>query len=99
MPRKTNCLMRRARISSGGVRSRSFFFGTAREDRFGTRDVYYGVAGCPTHCRGGRIGCDDLSPLRRRHACRYVTSVLPAPPAHGANQSPPLMPAEPENTE
>src|SRR5256886_2172870 len=36
--------MRRARISSGGVRSRSSFFTTERGGCFGTRDVYYGVA-------------------------------------------------------
>ena len=43
--------MRRARISSGGVRSRSSFFATGRGGCFDTRNVYYGVAGYATRCR------------------------------------------------
>ena len=34
--------------------------------------------------------------LRRRHACHYS---LRFSEAHVANQSPPLMPAQPQNTE
>jgi hypothetical protein len=39
--------------------------------------------------------------LRRRYACRYRISspALRISEAHVANQSPPLMPAQPQNTE
>src|SRR5438094_5856180 len=47
-PRKVNRRIRRARISSGGIRSRSFLFATGRDGRLATRDVYYGVAAYAT---------------------------------------------------
>ena len=50
--------MRLARISSGGVRSRSAFFGTARDNRLGTRDFYNGVVACAMRCAGSSIGCN-----------------------------------------
>ena len=58
-PRKTNRRIRPARISSGGLRSRSSLFatgpafaelrrGNGRDGCFDTRDVYYGVAAYAT---------------------------------------------------
>ena len=61
--------MRRARISSGGVRSSSLFLATGRDGCVATRDVYYGVTPdaiqrrciCTRHAchhsyRGSRVG-------------------------------------------
>src|SRR5881396_512740 len=62
-PSKTKSLMRRARISSGGVRSRSHFFATGRDGCFGTRDVYYGVAAYATwgHLKVERVVLNALA--------------------------------------
>src|SRR6516164_7683587 len=70
-PRKTNHLMRRARISSGGVRSRWAFFGTARDNRFGTRDFYNGVPAGAMHCGRSRMVAKCT-----RHAGRYNEMVV-----------------------
>ena len=56
-PSKTNRLIRLARISSGGVKSRSSFFASGWDGCFGTRDVYYGVAGYATWTNLGSAGC------------------------------------------
>src|SRR5262245_7453037 len=91
-PSKTSRLIRRARISSSGVRSRSFFFfATRRDDCFGTRDVYYGVSGDATSSAigpgvttqpAGRFDCDCLAlrPVDREcvsHECETVFILTP----------------------
>src|ERR1043166_2811896 len=85
MLRKINRLMRRERISSGGVRSRSSFFATSRDGCFRTRDVYYGVAAdamqtaipcVPHECHHtavefSRVGCNTPN-----SAASHVASAL-----------------------
>src|SRR5258707_6124841 len=61
-----NSRIRRARISSGGVRSKSSCFGTARDDRFGTRDLYYGVVACAMRRAGKYFGGRKLPACSRR---------------------------------
>ena len=75
-PSKTNRLIRRARISSGGVRSRSSFFATGRDGCFGTRDVYYGVTGCDADATTHSVE-------RTRLACWFESLAVASHPLHG----------------
>ena len=100
-PRKTNRRIRRARISSGGVRSRSSFFATGRDGCFGTRDVYYGATADATRTAftveaavSAAVIWSCTAQATTPAATERAAPALRFPEAHGANQSPPLKPAQ-----